>query len=64
MNLRREIPDIPQPGVQVQITAPYITKDKIGNIEYFDKAAKKWKVSFDNEWIGWYHRYEFRIIGE
>lgn len=64
MKVRGQIPDIPKPGVQVRITSPYITKGKVGDIEYFDNTSKKWKIRFDNEWIGWYKRFEFQIIEE
>ena len=62
MRLRGKINDIPQPGVKIKVTAPYITKNKIGYIDYYDKESKKWKISFDNNWVGWYRRIEFELI--
>jgi hypothetical protein len=49
-------------GLGVTITdKKALTCGKPGVIEKFDKEVKKWKISFDENWCGWYTRPQFRI---
>ena len=55
-------------GVGVTITArKVLTVGKPGVIVGWDAKADrgkgKWKIEFDNGWVGWYHRHQFKIDG-
>ena len=49
-------------GRGITITKPDCgTWGKGATIEFFDTKAGKYKVSFDDNWCGWYNRSEFKL---
>lgn len=51
-------------GKTVRITKKCITKGSYGVVKEFSQSAKKWEVSFDSPWIGWYSAWEFQVMGD
>ena len=49
------------PGATVKIKAGF-AKDKLATVDFFDTKANKWKISFDEQWCGWYKKEELAVI--
>jgi hypothetical protein len=41
-----------------------ITKGQFGKVQKFDKSCGKWKISFDESWVGWYAATELQPVHE
>ena len=47
--------------LKIKITKARFTKGMTGVAEW-DAAVGKWKVQFDDAWVGWYDRADFDVI--